>query len=301
MRRRRALLVANPTSGLGRTRRLADAVARRLSAGGLEVEIALTPTRDAACRAVAAHIAQGGERVIVAGGDGTISSVLGALAHAPAALGVIPTGMANAFARELDIPLAWGAACDLAAGERERRIDLGRAGETYFALMAGVGFDADVVAHVSPRLKRFTGPCAYVATGLARALTYRPAPLKVAWDDGELSARALMLVAANTARYTYRWSIATGARPDDGLLDVVLFCCRRALDAPVQVLGALTGRHARHPAVVTVRTRRLGIECARPLPLQIDGDPAGVAPQEMEIVPGALRVLAPPAPAIPRP
>jgi YegS/Rv2252/BmrU family lipid kinase len=291
---RRALLVANPGSGLGRTVRLAAAIARRLSARGLDVELALTPTCDAAARAAARAIAGGCDRVIVAGGDGTINSVLGALAHSPAALGVVPTGMANAFAREMGIPLAFDSACDVAADRHQRVLDLGRAGSRHFVLMAGIGFDADVVAHVSPRLKRLTGPGAYVAAGLARALRFRPTRVEVSFDHGRLTAAALLLVAANTAHYTYRWRIAPQARPDDGLLDVVIFHCRNALDAPAHVLGVLTGLHPRHPAVVTLRTRALRVRSERPLPLQIDGDAAGVAPVEMEIVPGALRVLAPP-------
>lgn len=290
----RAVLVANPASGRGRTARLAAAIARRLSARGLDVELALTPTGDDAARAAANAIASGCDRVIVAGGDGTINSVLGALAHAPAALGVIPTGMANAFAREMGIPLAFDSACDVAAGCCQRIIDLGRTGSRHFALMAGIGFDADVVAHVNPRLKRLTGPGAYVAAGLARALRFRPTPLEISFDHGHLTAAALLLVAANTALYTYRWRIAPQARPDDGLLDVVIFDCRSPLDAPAHVLGVLTGRHPRHPGVITLRTRALRVHCERPLPLQIDGDLAGVVPAEMEIVPGALRVLAPP-------
>ena len=290
----RALLVANPASGLGRTGRLAAAIARRLRARGLEVAVEITGTGGAAGRAAAQALASGCDRVIVAGGDGTVNSVLGALAHSPAALGVIPTGMANAFAREMGIPLAFGPACDVAAGDSDRTIDLARAGSRHFALMAGIGFDADVVAHVNPRLKRLTGPGAYIAAGLVRALSYRPAPIRLSWDDGALTATALMLVAANTAHYTYRWRIAPDARPDDGLLDIVVFRCRGALDPPAHVLGALTGLHQLHPGVVTLRTRRARVECDRPLPLQIDGDPAGAAPVEMEIVPRALRVLTPP-------
>jgi diacylglycerol kinase (ATP) len=290
---KKTLLIANPTSGLGRTGRLADSLARRLGSRGLEVDLALTRSDLAAAHLASAAVARAYARVIVAGGDGTINSVVGGLANTPIACGVIPTGMANAFAREMDIPLSLDAACDVAAGSAVRVIDLARAGSRHFALMAGVGFDADVVAHVNPRLKRIFGPAAYVAAGLARIATYRPSPMTLAWDDGELSAPVLMLVAANTAQYTYKWRIALHARPDDGVLDVVAFTCRNALDVPAHVVGALTGRHGRHPSVVVFRTKRLRITCERVLPLQLDGDPAGAAPEEMEVVPGALRVIAP--------
>jgi diacylglycerol kinase (ATP) len=290
---RRALLVANPASGLGRTERLAAAIARRLAARGLATDVALTASSDAATRAVAGAVAAGCDRVIVAGGDGTINSVLGALAYAPAALGIIPTGMANAFARELGIPLALGAACDIAAGEVSRTLDLARAGSRLFALMAGIGFDADVVAHVNLRLKRVTGPGAYVLAGLARAVRFRPRQMRLVWDRGELITPALMVIAANAAHYTYWWRLAAAACPDDGLLDVVVFRCRTALDTPAYVVGALTGSHAYHPGLVTLRTRTLRVECDAALPVQLDGDLAGVTPIKMEIMPGALKALTP--------
>ncbi|UCH34141.1 MAG: diacylglycerol kinase family lipid kinase [Armatimonadota bacterium] len=293
MPRCRALLVANSASGLGRTGRLASAIGAGLSARGVEAELALSGTPVSAGEAAAAAVARGCDRVVVAGGDGTINSVVGALAYTPTALGVVPTGMANAFARELGIPLTYDAACDIAAAGATRTVDLARAGDRHFALMAGVGFDADVVAHVSLRLKRLIGPGAYVLAGLAGLPRFRPRKLRLSWDEGEMVTRALMVVAANTAQYTYHWRIAPAARPDDGLLDVVVFGCRRALDPAAHAVGALTRRHMRHPGVVTWRTRRLRVECESPLPLQIDGDVAGVTPIEMEILPGALKVLAP--------
>ena len=321
----RSLLIANAASGQGRTGRRAEDIARALRARGLDIELGLTSSAGDAADAAARAIAAGCQRIIVAGGDGTINSVVGVLAHAPAALGIIPTGMANAFAREMGIPLAVGKACDVAAGGYERTIDVGRAAGAaipvsagrHFALMAGVGFDADVVAHVHPWLKRATGPGAYVAAGIARLLRYRPARLCLRWDEGELTVEALMLVAANTARYTYGWSMAPEARCDDGLLDVVVFGVRRRLDVPAHVAGVLIGRHGQHPAALSFRTRRVRVECDQPLPLQVDGDLVGqgsgvgdhgseitgqrsgpaappAAPLEIETIPGALRVLAPP-------
>ena len=290
---RRALLIANPTSGLGRTQRIGAAIGRRLAARGVETELAFTSSGDAAARAAASAVAAGFDRVIVAGGDGTINSVLGALAYSSIALGIIPSGMANAFARELGIPLALGAACDVAAGDVSRTLDLARAGSRPFALMAGIGFDADVVSHVNLRLKRFTGPGAYVLAGLSRALRFRPQRVSLLWDGGEIATDALLVIAANAAQYTYRWRLATNARPDDGLLDVLVFRCRSALDPPAYVIGALTGSHMYHPGVLTLRTRRLRVEADAALPLQLDGDVAGSTPIEMEIMPGALKALAP--------
>lgn len=294
-----AVLVANPAAGLGRTRRIAARLAQALAERGLDLQLLLTPSSAAAAAAVRNAISAGCRRVIVAGGDGTINSVIGALAYSPAALGIIPTGMANAFARELALPLAWRSACNIAAGSHRRVIDIGRAGDRHFALMAGVGFDAEAVARVDPRLKRWLGPAAYVLAGL-RHIPMR-ANVHLQWETGEAgppgraTLRALMIVAANAAHYTYRWRLAPRARVDDGLLDIVVFGWQQPFDPAAHVMGALAGTHLRHPRVTAFRARRLRIDSQPALAYQLDGDAAGVTPVEVEILPGALTVLAPPA------
>ena len=287
------LLIANPVAGLGRTGRLAPLLARALAARGLEVDLRLTAAGGAAADAVRSALRSGCRRVVVAGGDGTIGSVVGALAHTSVALGIIPTGMANAFAREMGVPLAWQGACDIAAAGCQRVIDAARVGPRHFVLMAGVGFDAQVVAGVNPAVKRWTGPVAYVLAGAACAPRLRPAQVRLQLDETEVNVPALMVVVANSAQYTYHWRLAPQARPDDGLLDIVVFTWRGALDPPAHVLGALVGRHVRRPGVMAFTTRRVRIECDPPLALQLDGDPAGMTPVEVEILPRALTVLAP--------
>lgn len=293
MSRASALMIVNPSAGLERTRRLGALLARCLKARGLDLELRMTSASDAAADAARAAVESGCERVIVVGGDGTVNSVVGALAYTRAVLGVIPTGMANAFARELGIPLAWQAACDIAVGRHQRVLDAARVGGRHFALMAGIGFDAEVVARLNPRLKRCMGPTAYVLAALGCAPRLRPARARLWWDEGELDCRILMIVVANTAHYTYQWRLAPRARADDGLLEVVIFGWRKTLDPLAHVAGALAGRHTRHRGVVVLRTRRLWVECEPPLPLQVDGDPAGVTPAVVEILPRALKVLAP--------
>ncbi|HUT74688.1 MAG TPA: diacylglycerol kinase family protein [Armatimonadota bacterium] len=295
-----ALLIANPGAGRGRTRRLAPLLARALAARYLEVDLRFTRDGDDAAHIVRAAVAAGCDRVVVAGGDGTINSVVGALAHTPVALGVIPTGMANAFARELRIPRAWRRACDLAAGWRRRVIDVARAGDRHFALMAGIGFDAQVVARVNPAIKRWLGPAAFVLAGLGCMRRCQPARVCLRWDGGEFDRPAFVVAVANGAHYTYEWRLAPDARLDDGLLDVVVFGWHGWLDPAAHVVGALVGTHLRRPGVTALRTRRLRIECDPPLPLHLDGDAAGVSPVEVEILPEALTVLAPAPPAATR-
>lgn len=290
------VLIANPTAGRGRTQHLADALTARLAAAGLRLELRLTPDALAAQSAARAAVTAGADRVIVAGGDGTISSVIGALVNTPTALGIIPTGTANVLARELGIPRSWPAACDLAAGALRRTIDAGRAGDHPFVLMAGFGFDAEVVARLDPRLKRWFGPAAYVLAGVQYAAQAPPADFTLRGDAGEVTVPAAMVVVANAARYTYDWKLAPQARIDDGVLDVAVFGLRGGFDLGTHVVNVLASRPGAHPEVAFFRTRRLEVDCHPPVQMQSDGDVAGSTPLTVEVLPGALTVIAPDAP-----
>ncbi|HKY94843.1 MAG TPA: diacylglycerol kinase family protein, partial [Kiloniellales bacterium] len=163
---RRLLVVFNPTAGARRRRRL-DRFLRAVAAAGAEVTLCeTTAAGDAHAFALAAR-EDDYDALVVAGGDGTINEAInGLLQRLPGApalpLGVLPLGTANVLACELGLPLTpERAAAVILAGQR-RLVSLGEANGRAFALMVGVGFDAAVVAGISPRLKRLLRQGAYV-------------------------------------------------------------------------------------------------------------------------------------------
>ena len=155
---RSAVLIHNPGSGQRRDRfhsitRMVDALRGR----GVTVTPQVTTGPADATRLSAAALEAQADLVIVHGGDGTVNEAMQVLVGTSTPLAVWPGGTSNVLARELDLPGGIDLLADVIAAERTRRVSVGRAGERYFLLMAGVGLDADVVLSVRPMAQRLTG------------------------------------------------------------------------------------------------------------------------------------------------
>ncbi len=174
----KALLVVNPKArGLPRQERL-RAAAAWLEEAGWRVRLQPTEGPGHAMLLAQAAAQEGYDLVVACGGDGTINEVVNGLAGSPTALGVIPGGTANVWAKEVGIPRDPLKAIAIAAQGESRRIDLGRAmgratgpgglgmkGDRHFLLMAGLGFDGHVIHRLAPAAKERWGALAYVVTG----------------------------------------------------------------------------------------------------------------------------------------
>lgn len=289
------LIVFNPAAGAGRRRHLSRALSALL-ARGLRPDLAETSgPGDAAALARAAAL-RGVEVVVAAGGDGTIAEVASGLAGSGAALGVLPLGTANVLAWELGLPRsADGAASVLAAGRWATlspglaRFADGR--QRLFVQMLGAGFDAAVVAHLDLALKRRIGRTAYVWQSL-RELPRHAFPPVTAELDGVASQAASAIVTKGRL-YAGRFRIAPAARPEAPGFQVVLFRRPGAIHAALAGAALPLGLVPRLPGVEIVPAGRIRLLAAAPVPVQTDGDLAGLLPVEVSEAPGALRILLP--------
>lgn len=236
---------------------------------------------------------RGDDMVIVAGGDGTINEAIQGLAGTATALGVLPFGTVNLWAREIGLPAhPVAAAAALAAGVI-RSVDLGRAGDRFFLLMAGAGFDGAVTGLVEPRLKRAMGRWAYVFAAARLALRYGGAEATLEMDHNTVRCRLLLAVIGNTRLYAGQFTMAASALADDGMLDVVVVPGRRLWQALPLLLPLLLRRHPIQSGVLYYRTQHLRITASEPLPVQADGDYIGATPLDFGVSPAALRVIVP--------
>ncbi|MFB3879976.1 MAG: diacylglycerol kinase family protein [Armatimonadota bacterium] len=292
----RALLVTNPNAGRVRGETSVANIRQLLAASGFEVEPVPAEDRDAIATRLA-EMLRGSRpeetRVVAAGGDGTIHSVLPALQQTGIPLVILPVGSVNVLARELGIPLSLKAAVEVAASGQPRRVDLGLADGRPFALMAGLGFDAAVVHSVSHRVKGLIGSFAYVAKGLQLLARQPLSTFSLTADDSVTESTAWLAVVANASRYTYGWQLSPDARIDDGWLDLCLFEATSPARKLRQAAAALAGRHASCPGVRHIRARRLELAPDPPVALQLDGDAAGYSPVSIHVAPGALAVVVP--------
>jgi YegS/Rv2252/BmrU family lipid kinase len=281
--------------------RAAEALARR----GVRVRLERPPTIEGLRQAARDAIAARAEAVIVAGGDGTLGTIAGELAGSPAALGFLPAGTANVWAKELNLPRrTWRrpgaferAALALLEG-RARWCDLGRCNGRAFLLWAGVGLDAFVMHRLDPQrwLSRQFGMAYNTAATFVIAAAWRGAEMRVAADGGEFAGHYLLAVASNIRWYGGGlFHMSPHARLDDGQLDVWLFEGSTYGEALAHSARMFVGRHTPHLQVKCLTGERVEIYTPAPQVLQTDGE--ALPPTDrvsIEVMPRALRVLVPP-------
>ena len=287
-----AILVRNPASrSTLRDDALAEVVRVAEDAGWRVTS--MTTRRPGDATAIARYAAtEHADALIVNGGDGTISDAVNGLAHSGTALAVVPGGTVNVWAKEARISKDPVAAMRQAISGERRRIDLGRAGDRYFMLMAGVGFDAGIVARMGSGLKRRLGAWSYLLAAVPAAIRYNARPVQITVDG--VAGRTIMywMVIGNTRLYGGFREITHRARVDDGVLDVAWM----RHGGPKHLLGdgvrLLRGAHDRAPNVRYLQAKNIDIETAG-LPVQVDGEPHGETPMRFASVPAALTVIVP--------
>jgi YegS/Rv2252/BmrU family lipid kinase len=296
---KRALLVANPASRLGQ-RRLPRAVAS-LQKAGVRCDVVFTERPGHAAEIVSERSADY-DAVFTLGGDGTAMEAAGALAGTMRPLGVLAGGTGNLLARAVGIPLDPRRAVPKLLGGEELHIDLGRILGTdpvrHFAVAAGVGIDAVMVAETPSWLKRRLGVLAYTITATRAALraVWRREFFQVRLTvDGEVfeSAAAAVMIANFGAVLSDRITFGPGIRYDDGVLDACLYSPRNLRDA-TRIMWRLLRRNFSSDAAMLYRSgRRIRIETEPPRMAQADGELLGMTPLEVEIAPRAVRLLVP--------
>ncbi len=295
-------LIVNPASGPWDTRRELPAVLSYLEDQGW-----LTTLHETRCSGQATALAQqareeGADAVLVVGGDGTINEVINGLAESQVALGVLPGGTGNAWAREMGLPtrsplhlLPLIDSVKLLVPGRRRRIDLGQVNGRYFLQWTGVGLDAEVTYAMEPRTRRQRrlGALAYVVAGLMTAAKMAGTRTRIWIDQERIYRRSILVVISNSQLYGGRVRIATDARLDDGLLDVDIFSGTGFGSALRTALGVITGLHVHDPRHTCYQVRTIRIEAEKPMAIHVDGEPLGTTPLECQVVPQSLTVLIP--------
>ena len=240
--------------------------------------------------------AEGFETIVAAGGDGTVSAVANGLIGASARLAIIPLGTANVLARELGVPLDLEPACALFNGPNQTvAIDAMRVGEKHYFTQIGIGVDAAMIRDTKVEHKRRLGNLAYIWTALTRFIGFQPYRFSISADGKRSRPRALQVVLANCGGLgttKLRWG------PDvcvsDGQIDVCILRARTLLDYLSVGYSVLRGRHREERNIQYLPARRaVAVHTDKPLPVQGDGEVIGETPLEVQIVPGALRVLVP--------
>jgi diacylglycerol kinase (ATP) len=239
------------------------------------------------------------ERLLVAGGDGSMHHAVQGLAGTSCALGVIPMGSGNDLAAVLGAPRDLEAAVQAALTGPIRRMDLIRMGETYSASYVGLGFDSEVT-RVANQVTLVRGPLIYPYAVFRTLAAFRPPFLRITHDEGTFEGRVMFVTLANIDRFGGGMRIAPMAALDDGMLDLVIVKEVSKLTLLSVFPKVYSGKHVGHPAVAFIRTRKVEITADRELDVYGGGELIRALPEGQslgaEIVPGGLGIVGPPQP-----
>jgi diacylglycerol kinase family enzyme len=303
----RMLLIVNPwaTSVSARLKNLVVYALR----GRYDIEAVETQARDHATALTREAVGEGFDLVVAFGGDGTLNEVVNGIAGTDVPVSVLPGGCTNVVCRMLGIPTDVVDATEhllhLSDDLRPRRIDLGRVNGRYFVFSSGVGIDAEATHWVDSRpwLKSRSGDLAFTIAAVQSFLrNYRAKPPSMALEVGAERVEGVSAMVQNSDPFTY-----FGSRPlrlcedisiDNGFLSMMVMRRATTLDAPgvLRQLFSRNGRlayHRRARGFTHVQRARITSLDGRPLPIEVDGDFIGAAPEFVyEAAPGSLLVLA---------
>jgi diacylglycerol kinase (ATP) len=288
------VIIANPVSGGGRSyRRIRDYV-RNFEHPDWDIEIVDTHSPEHAGMLARELMQRPPDLLGICGGDGTINEVASRVPQPACPVALIPTGTANVVARELGIPLNPVRALQVALKMRAvRRVDLGclDGGSRRFLFVAGIGFDAYVVASVRPNLKRKLGMAAYAAAIISCLRNYSFPTFEVMIGDQTYAATSCL--ACNAKSYGGGLIFCPDADMSDGMLDVLILKGNHRLALASFLLQAWCGRPANLDWVCRLRARTLGIKGGNGALVQADGELAGRPPLEISLTDAIFPLVIP--------
>ena len=302
----RPLFIVNPASGGGRTRHRVGTLIDAIERAGLEANVVFTD-HPGHGQTVAAEAIERGHRFLVAcGGDGTVNEVASAILTTGSAdsvrIGTIGLGTGKDISKCLNISRASRAIAAIATGA-ERRIDAGRVLATdadgaaivrYFLLEASAGWVPEI-SRATPRwLKRLGDTAPYLLVGAAKMLGPMGRSFTLTIDDQQHDGRYNTVSVHNMELWGGDLVAAPGALPDDALLDVIRWADLGRLSAVRAMLGQRAGgTHLAMDGIALHRATRVQLSSPKRTMLDLDGEAGGYLPATIEILPGALRFVAP--------
>jgi YegS/Rv2252/BmrU family lipid kinase len=296
----RALLITNPFAARAHARAVTT-IRDILRGGGWSVEVRATTDPGGARRIAEDSRSMGFDVLVSHGGDGTAMQVAAGIVGSGIALGLLPGGTGNVLAGNLGLPRSSASAARALLKARRHPIDLGVVdrpdGQHYFAVGAGTGFDAQLMADTRLQEKRRWKLGAYVARAALTLGSVRSARHRVTVDGVPHDVRAAMLLVLNCGKLPPGFiNLRSSLAPDDGWLDVVALDADGAVQSASAVIELLLGNgkgdgKGRRVWWGRGRTVRVEVPDGAPRPVQLDGEVTGTTPFEARLLPAALAVL----------
>ncbi len=242
-----------------------------------------------------------GSLLVVVGGDGTVNEVVNGVAGTAAELALLSSGTGEDFGRTHGVPDGFDEAVRTVLEGNTRTIDLGRvecegSPPRFFANVGSAGMSGSVARRANAMTKVLGGKATFFYALTREFLAWRNTQVTVELDGGvRREGRLHDVIVANGNFHGGGMKLAPDARQDDGLFDVVTIGDVNKLDFLTTAPKLYSGRYIAHPKVELLRSSRVAVDAAEPLPLEVDGEPIGTTPALFEVVPAALRLRVPAA------
>ncbi len=290
------LVILNPSSGQHSEEETCSLIEEYFKNAGCEFEIRVTKGEGDALGWAKSAEQDGFDLVLVAGGDGTIMEAMSGLIDSKASipLAQVPVGTANLLARALAIPTDIAESLDVLSTGREERLDVGYLPDQkrYFALVAGCGYDAQLIGDATRELKNILGFGAYIITGFTNLFRLRLSRIEMTVDGRTERFRANTVMIVNVGEIANMGiKLGENIHPHDGKLDVIIAKPASVFGALGILLRILTGRFKGHNDLRYLRVERVSIKAKPALPTEIDGEALGETPLIIETVPGGALLL----------
>jgi YegS/Rv2252/BmrU family lipid kinase len=302
----KTVFVVNPASANGRTGKEWPRLSAKLKSLGVEHEAVMTRAPAEATELTARALADGADVVVAVGGDGTLNEVAnGFFKGKPpeaSAIALMPYGTGGDFRRTLGIPTELEAVAEMLRKGNRRTIDAGRIDmqslddiplTRHFVNIADAGIGGVVVERVNHASKVLGGRLTFQLVSLRTLLSYKPQPVEVMSEERNWEGRAQNVVVANCQYFGGSMHVAPGAKPDDGLFDVVVFGDIGGLEAIRSIQSIYKAQHVNNPKVTHWRTAELQLLSPERVLIDVDGEMCGTLPATFKVIPKALNVIVP--------
>lgn len=230
--------------------------------------------------------------ILVAGGDGTVDSVVNVMAKLGISLpiGILPVGTANDFSKFLGMPSDVEEACKQIINSEVKSVDLGKINNKYFVNVASTGLFTDVSQKTDVNLKNTIGKLAYYLKGIEELPNFRRLKVKLSSKEVEYDGEMYLLLVFN-GRTAGNFNLATLADATDGMLDIIMFKAVQIYELIPLFIKVLRGEHLDSDKVLYFKTNHLKVECHESIVTDIDGEKGPDFPLDIQCIKGGLKIL----------
>ena len=283
--------IINPISGTQNKKKLPKQIQQLLDQEQWLPNIVFTERAGHATELAQQFARMGFDAVVAVGGDGTVNEVARGLRDTETAMGILPMGSGNGFARHLGIPVQTTRAIEMLNHCEPIRADYGLANGRLFVSTCGTGFDALIADQFAGSTKR--GFKTYFENIVKDVLTYKAQTYHLIGEGINVTHKAFLITFANASQWGYEAYIAPKASIQDGKMDICIMSSSALLGVPGLALRLFTKSIDNSLFMDTIRTREITLKREEAAPFHIDGDPVEMPKDiHIRIVPDGLKVLA---------